>query len=181
MYYGGMALVVLGILLFVGSGFMFGTVGRSAKEPEVPAVLRQIMEKQTGSPSGGQWSSQPGGSWQAMERQQREIQAGMRAMMVAALLGMGTMVVGAILMRIGARGAAGSGLVLDPQQARRDFEPWSRMGGGVVQDALSELGAVEPLLGKSGSVQPQVKVRCRQCQALNDESAKFCSQCGAAV
>lgn len=26
---------------------------------------------------------------------------------------------------------------------------------------------------------PQVKVRCQKCHALNDESAKFCSQCGA--
>lgn len=26
---------------------------------------------------------------------------------------------------------------------------------------------------------PAVKVRCRSCQALEDETAKFCSQCGA--
>lgn len=26
-----------------------------------------------------------------------------------------------------------------------------------------------------------VKVRCRSCQALNDESAKFCAQCGAVI
>jgi ribosomal protein L40E len=28
---------------------------------------------------------------------------------------------------------------------------------------------------------PQIKVRCRRCQALNDEAAKFCNQCGAAI
>jgi hypothetical protein len=50
------------------------------------------------------------------------------------------MVIGGILMNIGARGAAGSGLVLDPEKARQDLEPWSRMGGGIVPGAHS--GAV---------------------------------------
>jgi hypothetical protein len=29
--------------------------------------------------------------------------------------------------------------------------------------------------------QDVVKVRCRSCQSLNDETAKFCGQCGAAI
>lgn len=28
---------------------------------------------------------------------------------------------------------------------------------------------------------PQVKVRCQKCRALNDETAKFCNQCGAEI
>lgn len=55
-----------------------------------------------------------------------------------ALAGMGMMVIGGILMKIGSRGLAGSGVVLDPEQARRDVEPWSRMAGGMVRDALDE-------------------------------------------
>ncbi len=39
---------------------------------------------------------------------------------------------------IAARGVAGGGLILDPQQARKDLEPWSRMGGAMVKDALDE-------------------------------------------
>jgi hypothetical protein len=39
-------------------------------------------------------------------------------------------------MNIGSRGLAGAGVVLDPQQARKDLEPWSRMAGGMAKDAL---------------------------------------------
>jgi hypothetical protein len=92
---------------------------------------------------------------------------------------MGLMVVGGILMSVGARGAAGSGLVLDPSRARQDLEPWSRMGGGMVQDALSEVNVVRKIEEGAAHPQPQVKIRCRKCQALNDETAKFCNQCGA--
>ncbi len=55
-----------------------------------------------------------------------------------AIGGMAMIIIGGILMRIGARGLAGSGVVLDPEKARRDVEPWSRMTGGVVRDALDE-------------------------------------------
>ncbi len=44
--------------------------------------------------------------------------------------------IGVLLMNIGAKGWAGSGVVLDPDRARKDVEPWSRMGGGVLNDAL---------------------------------------------
>jgi hypothetical protein len=33
----------------------------------------------------------------------------------------------------------------------------------------------------TGVTQPQVKVRCRQCQTLNEETARFCNQCGATM
>lgn len=54
------------------------------------------------------------------------------------VLGMGMMIFGAALMNVGSRGLAGSGVKLDPQQARRDLEPWARMAGGMAQDALDE-------------------------------------------
>ena len=39
----------------------------------------------------------------------------------------------------------------------------------------------EPAPAPAEPPEPVVKVRCRGCSALNDEHAKFCNQCGAAV
>lgn len=101
-----------------------------------------------------------------------------------ALGSMAVCVVGGILINIGKAGAAGAGLILDPKQAREDLEPYSRMAGGMVKDAIDEAGlAGAPLLsGREQDTPAQqeiVKVRCRGCCALNDEEAKFCNQCGA--
>ena len=60
--------------------------------------------------------------------------------MTRAFAGMGMMLVGIVLAGIGSRGLAGSGLVLDPQRAREDVEPWARMAGGVIKDAVDETG-----------------------------------------
>ena len=46
-----------------------------------------------------------------------------------ALLCMVALVIGGMLRGIAARGVAGSGLVLDPERARTDLEPWARTGG----------------------------------------------------
>ena len=157
-YYGGMALIAVGLLLFV-SNFFAG--------PEI----------------GGRNRPQPGQPdfWERAQEQHEEFGRGMKASMVRAILGMGLMVVGGILMNIGVRGPAGSGLVLDPEKARQDLEPWSRMGGGVIQDALSEVNVVKKIEEGIGNPKLQVKVRCQKCQGLNDETAKFCNQCGAAI
>jgi hypothetical protein len=158
MYYGGMALIAIGFLLFVSTFF---------SGPEV----------------GGRSSPRPGDPdfWERAQAQHEEFGRGMHATMVRALLGMGLIVVGGILMNVGARGAAGSGVVLDPEKARQDLEPWSRLGGGIVQDALSEVKVVKKIEEGMANPQPQVKIRCQKCQGLNDESAKFCNQCGSAI
>ena len=62
------------------------------------------------------------------------------AMRNRALTGMGLLVLGQFLMSLGKRGVAGAGLILDPEKARRDVEPWARMGGGMIKDALDEAG-----------------------------------------
>lgn len=95
--------------------------------------------------------------------------------------GMVMLVLGGVMMGIGARGWAGSGLILDPEKAREDLKPWSRMAGGMTQDALSEVEVVKKLEDRLVAPPTQVKVRCKSCQALSDESAKFCSQCGSAL
>src|SRR6516162_1292933 len=103
-----MAFIAVGILVFV-SNFFLG--------PEI----------------GGRNDPRPGDPnfWDRAQQRHEEFGRGMQASMVRVLLGMGLMVVGGILMGVGARGAAGSGLVLDPGKARQDLEPWSRLGGGV--------------------------------------------------
>jgi hypothetical protein len=160
LYYGGLALIVAGSLLFVSS--FFGRTG-----PEV----------------GGRDDPKPGDPdfWERAQARHEEFRRGMNASMVRALLGMGLALAGGVLMTVGARGAAGSGLLLDPARAREDLKPWSRLGGGVVQDALSEVNVVKKMEEGAGRPPPQVKVRCQKCQALNDEAARFCNQCGSAI
>ena len=63
-----------------------------------------------------------------------------RSMGMRAIVGMGMVILGGILTGLGRAGAAGSGLILDPEKAREDVEPWSRMTGGVIKDALDEAG-----------------------------------------
>ena len=100
--------------------------------------------------------------------------------MLRAVCGFIMIIAGAVIRNIGAKGAAGSGLLLDPEKARKDVEPWSRMVGGVAQDSLDEIEVVKKIGDHlEGSPAEVVKVRCRKCRALNDEPARFCNQCGA--
>ena len=70
-------------------------------------------------------------------------------------------------------------MILDPEQAREDLEPYSRMAGGMVRDVFEE---ADIDLGRRDRSPPEdaesIKVRCRKCRALNDEDARFCDQCG---
>ena len=52
------------------------------------------------------------------------------------------------------------------------------MTGGVLQDTLSEVDVVNKVVDQLQPEEQQIKVRCRNCKALNDENAKFCDQCG---
>jgi zinc-ribbon domain len=93
--------------------------------------------------------------------------------LVLALGGMILAIVGSIVKSIGARGLAGSGVLLDPERAREDLKPYSEMVGGMAKDAMGQ-GVV---FGNPKIVE-RVKVRCPKCRALNDEDARFCDQCG---
>ena len=67
-----------------------------------------------------------------------------RSMGLRASLGMFLMIAGGVLTTIGAAGAAGSGLNLDPERAKEDLEPWARMGGGLTKASLDEMGIDVP-------------------------------------
>ena len=54
-------------------------------------------------------------------------------------IGMAAAIVGQVLKKIGARGVAGSGLKLDPEEAREDIKPWAHMAGGILNDAGIDL------------------------------------------
>ena len=68
-------------------------------------------------------------------------------------IGMVGTMIGGILMRLGKMGVAGSGVILDPNQARKDVFPWSKMAGGVLKDVLDESGIRE----KTSSPAPEEK------------------------
>lgn len=133
LFYGGMALVVVGLLVFVGN------------------MLRMANGAQD-----------------------------MGSMMTTGLIGMGLMVVGQLVSRVGKAGLAGSGVILNPEQAREDLEPFSRQGGGMLKDALDEAG-LSAGLGGGGSREQVVMIRCRSCSKLNEEDSKFCQECGEPV
>lgn len=67
-------------------------------------------------------------------------EADARSEMLRAIAGMAMFAAGGVLMSIGSAGLAGSGVILDPKQAREDLEPWSRMEGGMFKDAADEAG-----------------------------------------
>ena len=97
-----------------------------------------------------------------------------KSMAARAFGGMALIIAGAVVMSIGARGAAGSGLVLDPDKARDDLEPFSRMAGGMVKDVLDEAD----INFGGGSPEKVIMIKCRNCEKLNEEDSKFCQECG---
>jgi len=97
-----------------------------------------------------------------------------RSDMLRAFGGMALLVIGGIVRGIGARGLAGSGVVLDPEKARSELEPYSRMAGGMVKDAFDE---ADVKLGRNSS-EKVVMIKCRACGQLNEEDSKFCQECG---
>lgn len=93
--------------------------------------------------------------------------------------GMALLIVGAVIRGMGALGLAGSGVVLDPERAREEVEPFSRMAGGVVHDVLDEADINLSGLGnQSPSTEAKVMIRCQKCRQLNEEDSKFCQECG---
>lgn len=96
--------------------------------------------------------------------------------MLRAFIGIALLAIGGMVRGIGARGLAGSGVILDPKRARQDLEPYSRMAGGMLGDALDEAD-----VNLGGEPEQVVMVRCPACRTLNEEGSKFCQECGDAL
>ncbi|MEC7582771.1 MAG: hypothetical protein VYE77_00505 [Planctomycetota bacterium] len=99
-----------------------------------------------------------------------------KSIVFRALGGLLLIIVGMNLRKIGERGLAGAGVVLDPEKARKELEPYSRMTGGMAKDALDEAGI--DLGGGTGASVKVVMLKCRACNKLNEEDSKFCQECG---
>jgi hypothetical protein len=93
------------------------------------------------------------------------------------VIGMVFMIAGSVVMNIGAKGAAGSGLLLDPDKAREDLKPFNEAKGGMINDVISNIDAVDQITN-SKETREVIKIRCRSCRSLNDEDARFCKTCG---
>jgi len=93
---------------------------------------------------------------------------------INAVIGMIMIMIGNVLMAVGRRGLAGSGIILDPNQAREDLKPYSKQAGGMINDALEEVDVIQNIRDDSQTI----KIRCRNCKGLNDENARYCNHCG---
>lgn len=102
------------------------------------------------------------------------------------LIGMICMVVGSVFMTIGARGAAGAGIILNPEKAREDLKPFHAAEGEMINDVLENIEAIqsitkkftEPTTSNEKPIKEVIKIRCKECSVLNEEDAKFCKGCG---
>ncbi len=135
-YYLGMILMILGVILFLS---VFFSVASFMKNPTMLFG---------GMPSFGN-----------------------------AIIGMIFMMIGGVLMNIGAKGAAGSGIILDPEKAREDLKPFNEAKGGMINDVVSNIDVVDRLVN-AREEKEVIKIKCRNCACLNDEDAKFCKGCG---
>lgn len=182
LYYLGMALSILGAVLFLSvlvEGF--ASFGPRRERPTVWVSPGSDVEKfrgPLGIPSdaiireGSPGTSAPPGFSSSGPNPMR------------AIIGMILILIGGAMMNVGAAGLRGSGVILDPHGAREDLKPYSQASGGMLDDALgsSEIaGRVIDRLDDGKEKAPVIQVRCRECRALNDEDAKFCDNCGASL
>ncbi|MCR2043027.1 zinc ribbon domain-containing protein [Anaerosalibacter massiliensis] len=96
------------------------------------------------------------------------------------LIGMVFITIGNILMSIGAKGTAGSGLILDPEKAREDLKPYSAAKGRMINDTIENIDMAKDMAESKGESQVKeiIKIKCKNCGTLNDEDAIFCKSCG---
>ena len=80
---------------------------------------------------------------------------------------------GSFLRSLGGLGPAGSGILLDPERARKDLKPHTNMLGEMVSDVVEKINANKEDI--------QIKVKCQSCGTLNDEDATYCKSCGVKI
>jgi len=156
LYYGGMVLIAIGLIIFF-SNFVRLAMGDRQSKIQMPSI--ENFGTEDFSVGGFEMESSSGPN-----------------MMGPSILGIVLIGIGGVMRTIGVRGAAGSGLILNPKQAREDLKPWTKMAGGMVDDVLGETS-----IGAKDKSQGSVKVRCTGCRALNDEDSRFCKACGQGI
>lgn len=134
-YYVGMAMMILGFLLFMSTFLTFATMFTDPFSQSVGSFIRRPV------------------------------------------IGMLLMIFGAIVMSVGAKGAAGSGIILDPEQAREDLKPFNEAKGGMINDVVSNIDVIDQFTNPRTTTEV-IRIKCRSCGALNEEDAKYCKNCG---
>ena len=104
----------------------------------------------------------------------------MASFVIKPVIGMLLMISGTIVMNIGAKGAAGSGIILDPEQAREDLKPFNEAKGGMINDVVSNIDVIDQFTNPRTTTEV-IRIKCRSCGALNEEDAKYCKSCGSVV
>ena len=95
-----------------------------------------------------------------------------------AIWGMILLIGGGVLKGIGAKGAAGSGIILDPEKAREDLRPFNEAKGEMINDVISNIDIIDKINAPRQEEKDIIKIRCMNCKSLNEEDAKFCKNCG---
>ncbi|BCM91319.1 hypothetical protein IAD21_03189 [Abditibacteriota bacterium] len=98
------------------------------------------------------------------------------------LTGIALIIAGAAMVNAGRAGIRGSVIILDPQGGREDMKPWDGARGEMREDILRSSEVVTGMVKRAKQKLPegetQIKIRCQNCRALNDEDARFCKSCG---
>lgn len=179
-YYIGNSISLLGFLLFITAAVQFTGLfnGPSGLINLLPSEPANIMVNLDGhevimapNPNGSGFIQSPG-------RPSRLLAFVLEPNPAKPFLSILLIIIGQFIANIGRSGLAGSGIVLDPERARQELQPFNVAKGQMLNDTLSEIDVVQSL---TDNHQPAIKVRCRACRALNDETANYCSSCGEAM
>lgn len=93
---------------------------------------------------------------------------------IRAISGMILVAVGAIVMIAGKGGLAGSGILLEPDKAVDDLRPFNKAKGKMINDVVENIDILDNMKKSTREI---IKIKCKECGALNDEDAKYCKAC----
>ena len=188
LYYLGMGLTAVGLLMFLS---VFVSAASGPPKPRPVVWVSPGMEKSyhqfcgvLGTPCDAEVRV---GSPGAPSTPSSNPQSHSQSLAGRAIFGFALMLVGGVMMNLGRAGLRGSGVILDPEGARQDLKPWNQAAGGMLDDTLGSSEFATRAVERIGDAQSNdrtrevVRVRCPHCRTLNDEDAKFCDNCGAAL
>ena len=94
-----------------------------------------------------------------------------------AIIGMIFIIAGAIVASIGAKVQQVRDSCWIRKRQREDLKPFNEAKGGMINDVISNIDVVDRMTRSDGQ-REIIKIRCRNCDSLNDEDARFCKSCG---